>query len=187
MENHFYLAMSMFKGKRFMRAFHEITTEFTHPFFVGIKDEQLRIIAELSMLTKFDENELIFREGDSANRFYLINEGKVSLETRVEGRGMIVVDQISSGDVLGWSWLFEPYVWQFDARTLEPTTAWFVYGTRLREECEGNPELGYEVMKRISGVLLHRLQSTRRRLVYLAGLTTDFTEPQRVPRSRKVP
>ena len=62
------------------------------------------------------------------------------------------------GDVIGWSWLYPPYYWHFGARAIQRTTATFYYGTRLREECEENPAFGYELMKRISQVLLDRLQ-----------------------------
>jgi hypothetical protein len=62
---------------------------------------------------------------------------------------------------MGWSWLFPPHYWHFDARVLEPTTAIFFYGTRLREQCEQNHALGYEVIKRMSAIVIERLQASR--------------------------
>jgi hypothetical protein len=67
--------------------------------------------------------------------------------------------------VLGWSWLFPPYLWHFDARAVTPPKAIFFYGTRLRELCEENHDLGYELMKRVSEIVIRRLQATRRELV----------------------
>ena len=72
---------------------------------------------------------------------------------------------IEAGDVLGWSWLFPPHRWQFDAVTLEPVEAIFFYGTRLREFAEEDPAFCCAIMKRMAGVLLTRLQATRRSLV----------------------
>jgi CRP-like cAMP-binding protein len=72
---------------------------------------------------------------------------------------------LGAGDVLGWSWLFPPYLWHFDARAATPTTAIFFYGTRLRELCDENHDLGYELMKRVSEIVIKRLQATRRELV----------------------
>jgi CRP-like cAMP-binding protein len=77
------------------------------------------------------------------------------------------IQTIGPGDVLGWSWLFPPYYWNFDARALEPTTAIFFYGTRLRDECEQDKALGYELMKRMTAVAIQRLQATRRQLLAL--------------------
>lgn len=102
-----------------------------------------------------------------ANRFYLIRDGKVSLEApRREGESTLV-QYIGSGDVLGWSWLFPPYYWHFDARAVEPTNAVFFYGTRLREQCEQDHSFGYEMMKRTSEVVITRLQAERKRLLEL--------------------
>jgi CRP-like cAMP-binding protein len=55
-------------------------------------------------------------------------------------------------------------LWHFDALALEPTETIFLYGTPLREECETDHELGYELFKRMARVMMQRLQATRRRL-----------------------
>ena len=117
------------------------------------------------MQTSFSPGEWIFHEGDMANRFYLIQEGEVVLESCVKDCGTIFVQAIGAGDVLGWSWLFPPYYWHFDARATKPTKAIFLYGTRLRERCEEDHDLGYALMKRMAEVIIQRLQSTRRQLL----------------------
>jgi CRP-like cAMP-binding protein len=136
-----------------------------HPFLKGLKPEHLRLLADNAMRMHYQPGELIFREGDPANRFYLIEQGQVSLESSRRDEPAVVMQTIGPGDVLGWSWLFPPYYWQFDARATEPTTAIFFYGTRLREQCEQDHDLGYELMKRMAQVIIHRLQATRKRLL----------------------
>jgi CRP-like cAMP-binding protein len=136
-----------------------------HPFFKELSPHQYRLLADSAMRTQFRAGEVIFQQGDPANRFYLIQRGKVAVETWVRERGTITVETLYGGDVLGWSWLFSPYYWQFGARALEDTDAIFIYGTPLRDECESDHELGYELMKRVSAVMLERLQATRRQLV----------------------
>ena len=102
-----------------------------------------------------------------ANRFYLIESGKVVLESG-EGFGApVVVETIGAGDLLGWSWMFPPYVWHFTARAAEPTKAIFFYGTILREYCERDHSLGYELFKRMTPVMMKRLQAARRKMLYL--------------------
>ena len=118
-----------------------------------------------AMETKFEAGQVLFREGEIANRFYLILEGKVALEAEAGESGPVEVQKIGAGEVLGWSWLFPPYSWHFAARALEPTKAIFFYGTWLREQCEQDKNLGYEVMNRVVGVVIERLQATRRELV----------------------
>ena len=143
---------------------------YQHPFLEGMSPHQHRILTDCAMATHFNAGEVIFREGDPANRFYLIEGGSVALESHQKDKGLMPIQTIGSGDVLGWSWLFPPYFWHFNARALEPTDAIFFYATPLREECESDHELGYELMKRMAGVMLSRLQATRRQLLF-PGLT----------------
>jgi len=136
-----------------------------HPFLHGLKPEHLRLLTQNAMRMHYAAGELIFREGDPANRFYLIEEGHVSLESPRRDENGVLIESIGAGDVLGWSWLFQPYYWHFDARATEPTSAIFFYGTHLREACEDDHDLGYELMKRMAQVVIRRLQATRQRLV----------------------
>ena len=136
-----------------------------HPFFKGLSERHLRILADSAMPSEFPADQIIFGEGEIANRFYLIQRGKVVIEVPEAERGAVPIQVIADGDVLGWSWLFPPYYWYFDARALQPSRAIFFYGTRLREQCEADHEFGYELLKRACQVLIQRLQATRRQLL----------------------
>ncbi len=116
-------------------------------------------------MMRYEPGEVIFREGEPANRFYLIQHGKVALESSRREREPVLIQQIGPGDVLGWSWLLPPYYWHFDARAVEPTEAIFFYGTRLRQQCEDDRDLGYELLKRMTAVIIQRLQATRQQLL----------------------
>jgi CRP/FNR family cyclic AMP-dependent transcriptional regulator len=87
-----------------------------------------------------------------------LSGGEIALESITAGGETITIDTIGDGDLLGWSWLFSPYVWRFTARTAKKTTALFFYGTVLREYCEKDHTLGYELLKRMSEVMTRRLQ-----------------------------
>ena len=67
--------------------------------------------------------------------------------------------------MLGWSWLFPPFVWHFRARALDPTTVIVLDGAHLLVACHQNHEFGYELMKRVGQVVIERLQATRKQLL----------------------
>lgn len=136
-----------------------------HPFLAGMNRKDLALLSDCAMEVHFAPGQLIFREGDLANRFYLIESGRVVLEANGPGPTPDVIDSIGAGDLLGWSWIFPPHVWHFSARAVEPTVALFFYGTILREYCERNHSLGYELFKRMSAVMVKRLQATRAKLM----------------------
>ena len=135
------------------------------PFFKGLNTRQLKLLTSSALEMKFETGATIFEEGSPANRFYLILKGRVVLSSEMEDRNMIPIQTLGPGNDLGWSWLFPPYSIHFTARALEPTTTIFFYGTRLREQCEQDHELGYQIMKRIAEVTTQSLQATQRRLM----------------------
>ncbi len=136
-----------------------------HPFLAGMNRAQLALLTDCAMATHFKKGQTILREGEFANRFYLIESGKVVLESGYGFGDPVMIETIGAGDLLGWSWMFPPYVWQFTARAVEPTTAIFFYGTILRECCEKEQSLGYELFKRMSVVMMKRLQAARKRML----------------------
>jgi CRP/FNR family transcriptional regulator, cyclic AMP receptor protein len=135
-----------------------------HPFLLGMNELHVRLLADCAIHSHFHSDGIIFREGEPANRFYLILRGKVRLESSTLGK-LIPIDEIHNDDLLGWSWLFPPYAWHFTARALEETDAIFFYGTILREYCEKDHSLGFELFKRMSAVMLRRLQAARQKLM----------------------
>lgn len=136
-----------------------------HPFLMALNEHHIQLLADTASRTTFEAGQPIFREGETANRFYLIEDGKVALEAAGKGGEPVTIDVIGAGDLLGWSWLFPPFVWHFSARAVEPTNAIFFYGTVLREYCDADPSLGFELFKRMSEVMIKRLQSARTRVL----------------------
>jgi CRP/FNR family cyclic AMP-dependent transcriptional regulator len=136
------------------------------PFLKGMSNRHIRVLASCACRIHFEKGTIIFNQGETANRFYLIAEGTVELEAALEsGERRIVAGSIGRGGVLGWSWLLPPYQWQFTARALTQTYALFFYGTVLREHCETDPSLGFELFKRMGREMVTRLRSARRRLL----------------------
>jgi CRP-like cAMP-binding protein len=146
-----------------------------HPFLAGMNHGQLALLTDCAMVVQFRKGQLIFREGDIANRFYLIETGRVILESSGAVGDPVVIDTIGAGELLGWSWIFPPYVWHFTARAVEPVTAIFFYGTILREYCGRDHSLGYELFKRMGAVMIKRLQAAREKMV---AVDADETELQ---------
>lgn len=140
-----------------------------HPFFRDLDPRYLHLIVGCAANVRFDAGQYLFREGEEANHFYLIRQGKVALEIFTPEEGPRIIQTLSEGEVLGWSWLFPPYRWHDDARALELTRAIAFDGACLRKKCEQDHDLGYELMKRFSQVLMQRLQATRLQLLDLYG------------------
>ena len=140
-----------------------------HPFFQGMEDKHVELIAGCARNVRFDEGHVIFREGDPADHFYLIREGLASVQLSIPNRGLTTVHTVGEGDVLGWSWLFPPHRWHFDAHALTAVRATSFDGICLRGKCDADPALGYELVSRFAQTLIERLQWTRLRLLDVYG------------------
>ena len=136
-----------------------------HPFLAGMNHTQLTLLTDCAVARHFKTKQTILREGEFANGFYLIETGNVALESEAGLGESIAIQTLGAGNLLGWSWMFPPYVWQFTARAIEPTTALFFYAAILREYCEKDHSLGYELLKRISAVMVTRLQAAHGQLL----------------------
>jgi len=141
-----------------------------HPFFKGLTDKQLKVIEGCAKNARFEEGKTIFVEGDPADAFYFIQEGSVSIELTMPNRPRSSVHTVKAGDILGWSWVSPPYHWHFNARALKPTKAIAFDARCLRSKLDDDHELGYELLKRFSEVIVQRLDATQ---VQLLKVTRD--------------
>ena len=138
------------KRKALSPFFYAIVAQ--QPFLKGLNAHQLQMLTDSAIEIKFEPGQSIFQEESPANRFYLILEGKVVVESKLKERGTIPIQTLGPGDELGWSWLLPSSYLLLSARALEPTRTIFFYGTHLRKQCEQDHELGYQLMQRIAEV-----------------------------------
>jgi len=138
-----------------------------HQVFAGLSEDDLAFIAGCASNVKFDGGEYLFREGGEANAFYLIRFGQVSIQLHAPGRGTMTIQTCGEHEIVGWSWLFEPFRWHFDARADGLVRAVAFDGNCLRRKSEDNPRLGYELLKRFASLIVDRVESTQLQLLDL--------------------
>jgi CRP-like cAMP-binding protein len=141
----------------------------THPFLEGMPRPWLERLSYQAKRAVHHTGSRLFREGNRADRFWLIRDGQVALEFNVPGRGDIVIEQLGPGSVVGWSWMFPPHRWHFGAVAAEQTLSIEFDGPGVLRLCNDDPALGFELTRRFSAVLIDRLQAARLRLVDLYG------------------
>ena len=140
-----------------------------HPFFANLDAGFMALVVGCASNVRFEAGAYIFKEGDEADTFYLIREGKVALELFAPQRKPIIVETLGVGEILGWSWLLAPFQWKFFAHAMEDTRAIALDGKCLRNKCEENHDLGYEVLKRFAHIIERRLEATRLQLLDVYG------------------
>jgi CRP-like cAMP-binding protein len=137
--------------------------------FQGMKPEHLAAMAGCAMNVRYEAGEFPGRAGDPADKFWVIRQGRMSLEILVPGRGAITIASMEEGDVVGFSWLLPPYELRFDVHALTATRALMFDGRCLRAKCEGDPALGYDLLTRFSSIMARRIEAMSLQLMDVFG------------------
>ena len=130
----------------------------------GLEPHYIDKLAALATEVNFERDQIVFREGEAHNKFYIILSGKVALEIRAPSR-VFRVQTIQEGDEFGWSSLMVQGRRHFQARALQAVRALAFDGDELQEACGQDPALGVAVLSRVLRVVSGRLEATRLRLL----------------------
>jgi CRP-like cAMP-binding protein len=139
------------------------------PVFGDLRPEYLELMAGCSVNAAFAAGDRIVSVGDPADYFWVIRHGRVDIEVHAGATGTITIDRLDPGEILGVSWIAEPYRAEFDATAIERGSAVKVDAGCLRAKCAADPELGHELYRRFASLLRGRLSATRLQLIDLYG------------------
>jgi CRP/FNR family transcriptional regulator, cyclic AMP receptor protein len=151
----------------------------SHSFLKGLSSEQLGALSRIAKRKQFKPGESTIRQRETADRYYLIEAGRVTLNYELPRQRHVQIQEIGPGEALGWSWLARPYKWQFSATAIDRVTVSVFRVADLRDLFARDPKLGYAMMERVAQALLERLQATRHKLrVYVQRASGDENTQQ---------
>lgn len=140
-----------------------------HRFADGLAPQFVEALAAMASFREFPAGTWIASQGDPADAFHLVLEGRCAIEVAAAGRDPLVIATVHAGEVLGWSWMLAPHAWHFDVLALDDTRTIAVDGAALRAACRADHELGYEITHRLARVIAARLEATQIQLVDVYG------------------
>ena len=122
-----------------------------------LTDDMLDKIVPVIDMLKYDEGEAIFREGDIAERFYMLRRGKILLEKRISDKITVSVGSVKAGFSFGWSAMLDGGPYTTDAICSEPCEIFSVRRERILPLMDSDPPLGYIISQRLIRVIKKRL------------------------------
>lgn len=145
--------------------------------FEGFTDEELVQIASLCREEAYDDGDVIFAEDMPAEKLYLILDGKVSLEKRVQlgrsgSRRRATVSVVGTNQAMGWSSLIAPHLYTSSGVCLEPTKVLAINGEELRRFMAQDPAAGYQILDKIASIVKMRLQNTTAMMTYFLSIVS---------------
>ena len=118
-----------------------------------LTDEMLDKLVPITELLRFDKNEYIFRQGDKADRFYMLQQGKVLLEQRITDMITVSVSAIKPGYSFGWSAMLDEELFTTDAICAEACKVFSFREKKLKMLFEQDHSLGYIVSQRLLRIM----------------------------------
>jgi signal transduction histidine kinase len=138
-------------------------------------DAQLEEVAKLCREESHGNGVKLFEEGDSAEKLYLVLEGKLLLEKKVQlGRSgssrKATVSIQGPGQAVGWSSLVAPHNYTMSGVCIEPARLLAIDGDDMRRLMVRDPEIGRKLMNAISMLVKGRMEATTNMLTYFLSI-----------------
>lgn len=133
-----------------------------HPFTAGLEEDDILELAGCVVgRSEWKAGETILQRGDAADQMHLLVDGTIAIEVRPPGQGARTIQTLHGGDLLGWSWLLEPYRWTFDASASTVASAITIDAELLRRRIESDHAFGLVIWERVTRAIVNRLEATR--------------------------
>jgi len=136
-------------------------------FVRGMSAEAANRLESIAQVNSYSPGTLVFVEGTPHPRFHLIAQGHVRLEMYVPRRGRVPILTTGRGDVIAWSALIGDSTMTATGVALDAVTTVSFLGQELKQLCDAEQEVGYDVMRTLAAALSRRLLATRLQMLDL--------------------
>ncbi len=137
----------------------------THTFFSGLNGDDIAFLSRHASELQVKKGETVFRQGDTADKFYLVRSGHLSVQIPALMGPALEIQSLGPDQLLGWSWLIAPYRWNFQAKAEEDSDLLEFDGRAILARCGQDPKFGYELLKRFAALMSERLDAARRKMM----------------------
>ena len=136
-----------------------------HEFFSEFSDDVLKFLCECSSMREIKKGQILFRQGEHADKFYVVRSGLISIQMPAIMGPTLEIQTVNENQVLGWSWLIPPYKWNFQTKAEEDSELLQFDGAAILARCEQEPKFGYELLKKFAGLMSVRLNAARQKMM----------------------
>ena len=136
-----------------------------HEFFSEFSDDDLKFLCECSSMREIKKGQILFLQGENADRFYVVRNGRISLQMPAIMGQILEIQTVDEDQVLGWSWLISPYKWNFQTEVEEDSELLQFDGVAILARCEQEPKFGYELLKKFAALMSVGLNAARQKMM----------------------
>ena len=136
-----------------------------HEFFSEFSDDVLKFLCECSSMREIKKGQILFLQGEHADKFYVVRSGRISLQMPAIMGPTLEIQAVDEDQVLGWSWLISPYKWNFQTKAEDDSELLQFDGAAILARCEQDPKLGFELVKKFAALMSVGLNAARLKMM----------------------
>jgi len=118
----------------------------------GLAEEELKSIAQYFEEENFKAGVTLCEEGTNADRLYVLEQGKVSINSKKGGQ----YDIDMPGKIVGWSFLVPPFLYTASAVTKTPSKVLVIKSPDFYYVIHKEPNMGMKVINNLAQVIASR-------------------------------
>jgi CRP/FNR family transcriptional regulator, anaerobic regulatory protein len=120
------------------------------PIFNSLAFEEMLEVSMTTTQREYEKGEIIYLEGENAEKLFIISTGKVKVVKLSEGGKEQVIRVLGPGDFLGELSLFTHTPLNSNAEAIETTTVCIVDGKEINRLIEKRPSIALKILKEMS-------------------------------------
>lgn len=121
-----------------------------------LSDEMLNLVIPHLDVLQFEEEDIIFQEGDPAERMFFLKRGKILLEKRISDKISFAIGAVKPGFSFGWSAVVGE---NYSSMTVcaEPCQVYSIRAEKIRTLLENDHDMAYFFHQRLMWIIKNRL------------------------------
>ncbi|MDD3839978.1 MAG: Crp/Fnr family transcriptional regulator [Clostridia bacterium] len=119
-------------------------------FFADLDKRELNEVVELAQKKIFKKNEIIFNQGDRADKIFIVKEGNIKLFKISEDGKQLTLEILSGNNVFGENSLFSDECYSMSAQSIDETCVTIYYKDDMEKLLKSNPTISLKVIKTLS-------------------------------------
>lgn len=118
--------------------------------FADLDPQGLEELKGLMRTIEYDKGEVIFQEGEPSFGLYIIRSGRVKLAKRSPKGKRQILKLLGPGELLGEKTMFDRETYTAYAKTLEPTTVYFIEREAFLDFIRRHPSVALRLIEKLA-------------------------------------
>lgn len=145
------------------------------PFiFLGLNQDQLKLVEPLVELRKYSADAVIFNQGQQATHLFIVARGEIVINFKPYDGPWLTISHLKEGGICGWSSTLGRDVYNSTAVAVTDCEVYCMSGQKLRSLCERHPDAGVVILEKLASAIAEGLESTHTQIMGILSEGMDL-------------